>query len=128
MTENKQVTRETVTVGLDFRPIPIDLGDGTVWLFQPDPSPTAWGVLMDALTAFSTVDTESETPDLSGLTVLVENLSVALSGLLTTPKQAEKYSERGYGLVAQQRLATVLIETVSGFPTQSPSTIGADSN
>ena len=36
-----QVRRDIVKLGLDFRAIPVDIGDGIEWEFHPDPAANA---------------------------------------------------------------------------------------
>ena len=53
-----EVRRDVVKLGLDFRAIPVDLGDGVEWEFNPDPSPEQWSTLVDALKQFTKFEDE----------------------------------------------------------------------
>ena len=48
-----EVRRDVVKLGIDFRAIPVDLGDGVEWEFHPDPSPEQWSTLVDSLKQFT---------------------------------------------------------------------------
>lgn len=120
-----EIHRETVSIGIDFRPVPVDMGDGTIWQFDPDPSPDKWDVLTQALGAFTEVQMDDKNPNpddfkkVSGrLGPLTVQLTEAIGGLLTEPMQRKQFTKRGYSMFALQRLATVLMETLSGFPTK----------
>lgn len=120
---SEQINRETVSVGIDFRPIPIDMGDGQVWMFDPDPTPGKWSGLSRALTAFGrlnvTADSSEEEVDAAAqdMESLTTGLTDSIAELLVDIKQRKAFRDRGYSTNALQRLAKVLIQTLSGFPT-----------
>lgn len=120
-----EVRREVVKLGLDFRPIPVDLGDGIEWEFHPDPSPQQWSVLVDALKAF----TKFGDDDFGGdkFKSALASFTKAMSELLVDEKQREKWIEKDYGLGPQQAISEALMGIWTGFPTkqQSPSGKGS---
>lgn len=130
-TAPKASTRTKVSIGLDFRPLPIDVGDGNEWLFNPDPDPSLWGALMEALNAFADLETlqidpeaelsaderEALTSLTSALPELLTGLGTAIAGLMTTTKQGQQFTEHGYGQRTLQALAQTLVEELTGFPT-----------
>lgn len=120
-----EVRRDVVKLGLDFRPIPVDLGDGVEWEFHPDPSPQQWSVLVDALkvfTKFGDDDFEGE-----AFKEALASFTKAMSELLVNEKQREKWVEKNYGLGPQQAISEALMGIWTGFPTkqQSPSGKGS---
>lgn len=119
---NDEVKRETVSVGLDFRPVPLDLGDNVVWEFEPDPSSQQWQVLSLALKGFSSLASE-EKEDFD-VTKPMDALTDALVNLLVRDDQKKLWREKGYGLMPMQKVATVLMEQWTGFPTKQPSNSG----
>lgn len=121
-----QVQREVVRIGLDFRPIPIDIGDGTVWEFTPDPSPEQWSALVNALQKFSALQDESALGGAEFETTL-NGFTKAMSTTLVDPEQREHWVERRYGLGPQQAVSEYLMEQWSGFPTKEPSPSGVGS-
>ncbi len=120
-----EVRRDVVKLGLDFRPIPVDLGDGVEWEFHPDPSPQQWSVLVDALKVF----TKFGDDDFGGeaFKEALASFTKAMSELLVNEKQREKWVEKNYGLGPQQAISEALMGIWTGFPTkqQSPSGKGS---
>lgn len=120
-----QVKREVVKLGLDFRPIPVDLGDGIEWEFHPDPSPAQWSSLMDSLKAFTRFEEDG-----FGGTQFEEsllNFTKAMSGLLVSAEQQALWVEKQYGLGPQQAISEALMGIWTGFPTKQSSPSGKGS-
>lgn len=120
-----EVRRDVVKLGLDFRAIPVDLGDGIEWEFHPDPSPQQWSTLVNALKQF----TKFEDADFGG-DAFEEALSAftkAMSEMLVRAEQQVEWIEKGYGLGPQQAISEALMGIWTGFPTkqQSPSGKGS---
>lgn len=121
-----EIHREVVSIGIDFRPVPIDMGDGVIWNFDPDPSPDKWETLTRALTAFGGIeDLDEQKPDpkalnsaTSRLMPLTAGLTDAIAGILVEPVQRKKFVTRAYSMFSLQRLANTLMEVLSGFPTK----------
>lgn len=116
------INREVVSVGLDFRPIPIDIGDGKVWGFNPDPDPAELDNLMRALRAVGKAGKEVESVDGEGVEFekVLRGLSEAIGQLIVDPEQKKEWlAKRSYGLGALSGLTSVLMEQVSGFPQKS---------
>lgn len=116
-----EVRREVVKLGIDFRSIPVDLGDGIEWEFTPDPSPEQWSGLVNALKQFTGMDKGEFGGELFREALL--GLSTAMSDLIVDEKQKPRWIERGYGLGPQQAISEALMGKWTGFPTkpQSPS-------
>ena len=120
-----EIRRDTVKLGIDFRPIPVDVGDGIEWDFHPDPSPEQWASLMSALKAFTKFgDEDFEGEDFRQARA---NFTQAMSELIVTPAQQKKWGSMGYGLRPQQAIANALMEIWTGFPTNQPSPSGKGS-
>jgi hypothetical protein len=117
-----EVRRDVVKLGLDFRAIPVDLGDGIEWEFHPDPSPEQWSVLVDSLKQF----TKFEDDDFGGdaFKSALASFTDAMSKMLVKPKQQKEWLEKGYGLGPQQKISEALMEIWTGFPTEQPSRSG----
>lgn len=121
----EEVRRDVVKLGLDFRPIPVDLGDGIEWEFHPDPSPQQWSLLVAALKAF----TKFEDDDFGGEAFenALEGLTRAMAGMLVNESQRKKWIAAGYGLGPQQVISEALMGIWTGFPTKQPSPSGKGS-
>jgi len=120
-----EVRRDVVKLGLDFRPIPVDLGDGIEWEFHPDPSPQQWSILVQALKVFM----KFEDDDFGGeaFEEALAGFTKAMSELLVSEEQRNLWVEKGYGLGPQQAISEALMGIWTGFPTkqQSPSGKGS---
>lgn len=116
-----EVRRDVVKLGLDFRAIPVDLGDGVEWEFHPDPSPQQWSTLVNALKQF----TKFEDDDFGGeaFESALAGFTKAMSEMLVRAEQQAEWLEKGYGLGPQQAISEALMGIWTGFPTkqQSPS-------
>ena len=123
MTE--EVRRDVVKLGLDFRAIPVDLGDGIEWEFHPDPSPEQWSTLVDALKEF----TKFEDEDFGGEAFkhALSAFTEAMSKMLVKADQQKQWIKKEYGLGPQQAISEALMGIWTGFPTtrQSPSGKGS---
>jgi len=119
MTE--EVRRDVVKLGLDFRAIPVDLGDGIEWEFNSDPSAEQWSMLVDALKQF----TKFEEDDFGGdaFKSALAGFTKAMDDMLVKAEQRTEWVEKGYGLGPQQAISEALMGIWTGFPTkqQSPS-------
>jgi hypothetical protein len=120
-----EVRRDVVKLGLDFRAIPVDLGDGVEWEFHPDPSAEQWATLVDALKQF----TKFEDAYFGG-DAFKEALSAftkAMSEMLVRKEQQREWLKKNYGLGPQQAISEALMGIWTGFPTtrQSPSGKGS---
>lgn len=120
-----EVRRDVVKLGIDFRPIPVDLGDGIEWDFHPDPNPDQWNSLVEALRGFSSIKEDSLDGEAFGKALT--NLTNAMAQMLTTEEQADKWIEKRYGLGPQQAISEALMEKWTGFPTKQPSPSGEGS-
>lgn len=120
-----EVRRDTIKLGIDFRPIPVDLGDGIEWLFHPDPSPQQWSLLVETLKGF----TKFEDEDFGGADFekAMSDFTKAMSNLLVDKAQQKKWETKGYGLGPQQAISEALMEMWTGFPTKQPSPSGKGS-
>lgn len=123
MTE--EVRRDTVKLGLDFRPIPVDVGDGIEWDFHSDPSPQQWGTLVDSLKVF----TKFEDDNFGGKDFenALAAFTAAMANLLIREEQQQEWIDKKYGLAAQQAISEALMGLWTGFPTKQPSPSGKGS-
>lgn len=120
-----EVRRDVVKLGLDFRPIPVDLGDGVEWEFHPDPSPQQWSVLVSALKEFTKFEDDAFGGD--SFEEALNHFTHAMSELLVTDKQQKDWVKKGYGLGPQQAISEALMGIWTGFPTKQPSPSGKGS-
>jgi hypothetical protein len=128
MAKTEEVQRKVVKLGIDFRPIPVDLGDGTVWAFVSDPSPEQWSGLVGSLGTFvDLIGADGSGLSGDGFEKALEGLTEAMSGLLVKMEDRLAWKERGYGLGPQQAIAEALMEEWTGFPGQQPSPSGKGS-
>ena len=121
-----EVRRDVVHLGLDLRPIPVDVGDGIEWGFHPDPEPHQWSSLVDALKVFA----KFEEVDFGGEQFVesLNGLKNAMADLIIDPAQQEEWKSKTYGLRASQAIANALMELWTGFPTDQPSPSGKGSS
>ena len=117
-----EVRRDVVKLGLDFRAIPVDLGDGIEWEFHPDPSPHQWSTLVNALKEF----TKFGDDDFGGeaFESALGGFTKAMSEMLVKAEQQAAWIEKGYGLGPQQAISEALMGIWTGFPTNQPSPSG----
>lgn len=120
-----EVRRDVVKLGIDFRAIPVDLGDGVEWEFHPDPSPKQWSTLVNALKQF----TKFEDDDFGGEAFegALSAFTEAMSDMLVRTEQQVEWIEKGYGLGPQQAISEALMGIWTGFPTKQPSPSGKGS-
>lgn len=117
-----EVRRDVVKLGLDFRAIPVDLGDGIEWEFHPDPSPEQWSTLVDALKEFTKFGDEEFGGD--AFKSALAGFTKAMSDLLVRADQQAEWIEKQYGLGPQQAISEALMGIWTGFPTKQPSPSG----
>lgn len=121
MAENQkpEVNREVVRVGFDFRPLPLDVGDGIEWSVTADPDREQFGALQVALGRMQRAQAMlEEAGDTDVVGQLIGQLEDAVAGLIIDPAERKKFKAKGYGLMALARTATAYITAVSGFPTE----------
>lgn len=120
-----EVRRDVVKLGLDFRAIPVDLGDGIEWEFNSDPSAEQWSTLVNALKKF----TQFGDADFGGdaFKEALEGFTKAMSEMLVKVEQQVEWVEKGYGLGPQQQISEALMEIWTGFPTKQQSQSGKGS-
>jgi len=120
MTE--EVRRDVVKLGLDFRAIPVDLGDGIEWEFNSDPSAEQWSMLVYALKQF----TKFEEDDFGGdaFKSALAGFTKAMADMLVKAEQRTEWVEKGYGLGSQQAISEALMGIWTGFPTKQQSSSG----
>ena len=120
-----EVRRDVVQLGIDFRPIPVDLGDGIEWEFHPDPSPQQWSALVNALKGF----TKFGDDDFGGeaFETALSDLTAAMAESLVNEKQRKEWIEKQYGIGPQQAISNALMEQWTGFPTSQPQPSGKES-
>ena len=122
----KEVRRDVVKIGMDFRPIPVDLGDGIEWEFHPDPSAEQWSSLVTALQGFTGLKDDDNFGS-ENFTTALSGLTAAMANLLVKDDQRELWLEKQYGIGPQQAISNALMELWTGFPTNQPSPSGGAS-
>lgn len=120
-----EVRRDVVRLGLDFRAIPVDIGDGIEWEFHPDPSPQQWSHLVNALKQFTKFEDDSFGGD--AFEDALKEFTKAMSELLVKAEQQEAWIEKEYGLGPQQAISEALMGIWTGFPTKQQSQSGRGS-
>lgn len=122
-----EIRRDTVRLGLDLRPIPVDVGDGIEWEFTSDPSPEQWAGLVESLSSMTKLE---DNTDVSGevFATALSAFTVAMGALILNEKQRDEWVAKGYGLGPQQAISQALMELWTGFPTKQQSPSGEDSN
>jgi|GEM_PF-2281391 len=120
-----EVRRETVKLGLDFRAIPVDLGDGVEWEFHPDPSPQQWSTLVNALKEFTKFEDDAFGGE--AFETALGGFTEAMSHMLVHTKQQAEWVKKDYGLGPQQAISEALMGIWTGFPTKQPSPSGKES-
>jgi len=120
-----QTNREVVSIGIDFRPIPVDIGDGKIWNFDPDPAPDKWDNLNATLMKFQSLqNVDQDNIEELKLSPLLTDLRKALGGLLADREQEKEWNKTTYGLMPLQSLAQRVMEQITGFPTNQDSNSG----
>lgn len=110
------VDREAVSVGLDIRPLPVEIG-GRIWFTDPDPSPSAMNAVHAAVQGFSTKGVEDEAEKLKISQKAYEQLNAALTEILLDEEQKVEFPGK-YGMLGVQNFALAWIQGISGFPTE----------
>ena len=115
-----EMSREVISIGMNFAPLQLDLGDGEVWKFDSDPSPEDFGALQTALTGLGKAGAALEGGEELGedFSQGVKNLSTAFKNLLVEPTQKTKWAKWGYGFTALTKLAETYIPALVGTPTK----------
>lgn len=122
---NSEVRRDVVKIGLDFRTIPVDLGDGIEWEFTPDPSSDQWSALVNALKQFTKFGDEDFGGD--AFKEALNGFTQSMSEMLVRADQQAEWIEKSYGLGPQQKISEALMEIWTGFPTEQQSRSGKGS-
>lgn len=117
-----EVRRDAVKLGIDFRAIPVDLGDGKEWEFTSDPDPDQWAGLVNSLKQFTKFDDADFGGD--AFKEALAGLTEAMSKFIVSPAQQAEWIEKQYGLGPQQKVSEALMEMWTGFPTNPPSPSG----
>ena len=94
MSNLPEVTRSVVKLGLDLSPIPLDVGDGIVWMFTSDPSAEQWSTLMTALKVFTKLK-DDVNEDENQFTQALSDFSKAMSHMLLDPDQQLALGRKG---------------------------------
>ena len=113
-----EMSREVISIGINFAPIQIDLGDGIVWKFNSDPAPTEFGELQASLTAMGALGQAAERGEEVDYSAPLQRVSEALRGLLTESTQKANWTKKAYGMGTLVQLAQVYIPAIMGTPTK----------
>lgn len=123
----QEIDRSVVSIGLDFRPIPINIGDGVVWQFDPDPAPDVFDALVSGLAHIGQVGTQMSKGETTSLAPALQELQKVIGQMLVDPKQQKDWATTSYGLHALNALAQRLLQETTGFTDQSSKPSGGGS-
>lgn len=108
--------RKPVQVGVDLRPIPIELREGEKWYFNADPPKDFFALISNIGKAMQVEDDTRWDA--------VDAMRDALAQQILDPAEAENFVSHNYGLAALSGIAKAYAETVVALPTQSSSPSG----
>ena len=113
-----EMSREVISIGMNFAPLQIDLGDGKIWKLDSDPSPAAFGALQRSLTQLGSAGKAMERGEEIDFGAGVQEVSEAIRELLVETKQKTEWTKVGYGFSALTKLAEAYIPALMGTPTK----------
>lgn len=105
--------RTPLQVGIDLRPLPLQMQDGTVWSFNPDP-----GKEFFATVALIKEDKDDDDPTDPAYWDFIDQLREVLATQMTDDKERKEFLTRGYGLAALNSISKTYSDGVLGRPTQ----------
>ena len=117
------IDRGVVRIGLDFRPLPLDVGDGNVWHFEASPSPAQFDALVRGIRGFTTVGTALQGGDDASIVAVTDKVEAALLDLLVDQKERKAFPGK-YGVGALVAIANAVIQEATGFQQPSPKRSG----
>lgn len=106
--------RKPILIGIDLRPVPLEMSDGQIWYFNPDPAKDFFqrlsGIGKD-LQKESELDWD-----------MIDQIRQSLAKELT--QDADAFLSKNYGLAVLSALAAAYAETVVAIPTGQSSPSG----
>lgn len=107
--------REPVKVGIDLRPIPMEMSDGNIYHMNPDP-PKEFYASVSRNKEERVAASNSEDPEVDEWE-FIDALREILATQITTDEDKKTFAEANYGLAALNDLARAYSATVLGRPT-----------
>lgn len=120
MAEQEGINRRSVVkIGINFDPIPLDVGDGKIWNFTSEATPAQMDALVRVARGVGSLATVTdETVESMDFTEMTNEVSGVIADLLIEPAQKKEWIKRSYSVLAQGKVIAVLIKEMStGFPT-----------
>lgn len=111
MTE--ETARTPVQVGIDLRPVPLALSDGTVWNFNSDPDTSFFAKSQQLASQMQAED------GVENMTQIVDEMRQALAEQIVDPAERERFITRRYGMAVLGALSASYAEQVVALPTES---------
>lgn len=99
--------RQPVQVGIDLRPIPLEMSDGTTYHFNPDP-PKEFFAEVARIKNDDGPDDDYE---------FVDSLRQVLAGQIVDETESQSFIERNFGLPALNAISSTYASAVLGRPT-----------
>lgn len=109
----EESVRTPVQVGIDLRPVPLALSDGTVWNFNSDPDTAFFSKSQQLATQMQAED------GVDNMDRIVNEMRSALAEQLVDEKEREQFIARSYGMAVLGALSAAYAEQVVALPTQS---------
>lgn len=113
--KQQQQIEEFMASGVDFSPLELDVGDGTIWKFTPDPQPAETQRLSSAMKAISDATNDGMT---DAVVESYDNLVSAIRDRLMDEKQKKEFPKPVYGQNALMWFSMRLATGRDGFPTE----------
>lgn len=107
--------RKPIQIGIDLRPVPLEMSDGQVWHFNPDPAKDFFKQL-----AGIGKDLQKEGDDLNW--DVVDQIRDSLAKELT--EGTDEFLAKNYGLAVLSAIAAAYAESVVAIPTKQSSPSG----
>lgn len=100
--------RKPIQVGIDLRPIPLELSDGTVFHFNPDPPKEFFQTVSQLKEDRNDDDSDWE---------FIDTLRKTLADQVIGVGERKAFTARKFGLAALNKISTAYSEGVLGSPT-----------
>lgn len=117
MAAKKPPARESVAIGLDLRPIPVDMGDGRLFHLDGNPSGKAeWFELSNAAVHLASLAGNGKATDPEEALKRLGEFRDAFLPFLPDDEHDE-WQNAKYGGMVMQTLYSKYVETLTGLPT-----------
>jgi hypothetical protein len=110
---SEESVRTPVQVGIDLRPVPLALSDGTVWNFNPDPDTSFFAKSQQLATQMQAEDGAEH------MEQIINEMRTALADQIVDKAERDKFVKRGYGMAVLGALSAAYAEQVVALPTES---------